>query len=132
MKKTMICGLLVVAANATASNWVTVTQTPLESLEYESTTLKRQGTHAVFWLRESYAPPQQQPIGMSYDSSLTKADLNCSDDTLKILSMTWSFHDTVVASSEVSTPLQNIEPDSILQGVESKVCRPMVNDQPTD
>jgi hypothetical protein len=131
-KAVALATLLVVASAAAASDWLLVGQSAIGTLEFESTTIRHQGTHAIVWFREHYHAPQDGPNGTRYDLSMIQADIGCNDDTVTVLAGSYSLDGVPVSHFDKQADAAAIEPDSIMQAVEHAACRPTTSQQPAD
>jgi hypothetical protein len=122
MKKRVVAVLLLVAGTANASQWVMLSRGTGGSVEYETTTLRRHGTHVLVWSRITYNQPQSG-AGASYDQFMTRADFDCATDTMGLRGGSNLLKGKTVYTSTLQTDGDLIEPDSIYYHVEQAVCK---------
>ncbi|WP_144139150.1 surface-adhesin E family protein [Paraburkholderia sp. BCC1884] len=122
MKKLIALALLGAAASAQAADWKTVSRDSDSMIEVEQTMLKHQGSHVLAWTRQSFAKPRT--VGAAtYDVMLGRYDLDCANDTARLLSSTAALNGKVVDSTGYApSDIAVIYPDSDLYEVDKAVC----------
>jgi hypothetical protein len=122
MKKTIVLAVLGVAAIAAhAADWQTISEGPSGQLSINQSMLHRDGSHVLLWMKMVLLKPLT--IGAkAYDTSTTRVNINCADDTTVIQSMIWTLNGRVVETSDLNA-FNAINPDSVMAVVEKAVCR---------
>lgn len=123
MKQLIAMGVLGAAAVlAHAADWQVISQGPGGNLSIERGTLRRNGTHVLVWMKTRLITPEKL-LDKSYDTTTSRVNINCADDTTVIQSTAWSLHDETIETSDVPAA-SDINPDSVIAIVEKAVCTP--------
>ncbi len=122
MKSAIAALLMLTAGAANASQWTTLAQGPVASLVYETTTLKRHGTHVLLWVRVNYTQPRQDITGR-YNAQMWRADIDCATDTIGFRGSSKLLGGKIVYAGDLQTDGDVIQPDSTFYTVEQAVCK---------
>ncbi|MFM0673948.1 surface-adhesin E family protein [Paraburkholderia sediminicola] len=125
--KSAIAALLMLTASVIQAaphlaQWTEIGHGAGGSLAYETTTLKRDGTHVLVWARLKYIPPRQDSIAR-YDQLMYRVSIDCATDTMGLRGTSYLLNGVTVYSADAQTDGDLIEPDSIFYFLEQAVCK---------
>jgi hypothetical protein len=121
MKRLIGLVLLAVAANAIASEWLILGDGPQASVSIERTTLKRNGSHALVWMKLNYRTPMASG-SRSFDEQTSHVDINCANDTGNLSTTIFRLKGNIVYSENRPEQIEVI-PDTAVASVEQAVCK---------
>jgi hypothetical protein len=90
----------------------------------DTTTVTRDGSRVMVWVRSLYSTTQNDALGANYRATLVRYTINCSARTLGLGGWaTYTADGTTANSGTFSGTPDDIPPGSIAEGVLNAVCR---------
>lgn len=119
----MATALLCLASNAMASNWVTVYSGTEATLQYETESLRKDGSNVLVWERLMYRTIQNETGLPPFNEARERLDIDCAHSTANVSTMANYLNGALAGSQKLSIPPDDISPDSPISVVEKAVCK---------
>lgn len=117
--------LLAVSLTAYAENWTSLVgphSAVGDHSEYDSTSVRRNGSRVRVWIRTTFAKPQSLSDGVAYDQWLGQYEIDCKFFRVNIIQTYISFHGIDVGGSRKQTGFFALRSDAPITDDAPQIC----------